>query len=126
MRLEINGSKTIKMVQKEFGNRFPYLKIEFFSKPHGDHEGSKKKFMTDASKTLNECRSIPHNGRMELMPSMTASELEEEFQNTYGLSVQLFRRSGKVWLETINTDNWTLAQHNEQGRLSTLEEIQEN
>jgi hypothetical protein len=38
----------------------------------------------------------------------------------YGLSVQVFRKSGNVWLETSATDNWTLRQQNNEGaELST-------
>lgn len=126
MRLAINDHKTIKRIQKEFNNRFPYLKIEFFSRIHGENEGSKKKFIEDNSKTLGECRTIHHNGVMEIMPSMMVSAVENDFQTIYGLSAQVFRRSGKIWIETINTDHWTIAQHNEHGRLSTLELVNEN
>jgi hypothetical protein len=29
--------------------------------------------------------------------------------------VQVFRQSGRVWLETTRTDDWTLAEQNKQG-----------
>jgi hypothetical protein len=46
---------------------------------------------------------------------MTVSNLEQKFRDVYGLSVQVFRRSGKAWLETTFTDGWTLEEQNSQG-----------
>jgi hypothetical protein len=47
---------------------------------------------------------------------MTVIELEKTFEEMLGLSVLVYRKSGKLWLETTMTDNWTLAQQNENGR----------
>ena len=52
---------------------------------------------------------------------MTVTELERQFRELYGLHVLVFRKSGKVWLETTVTDGWTLAEQNNQGEaLSAL------
>ena len=37
------------------------------------------------------------------------------FGEVYGLGVQVFRKSGNVWLETTVTDSWTLKEQNDQG-----------
>jgi hypothetical protein len=47
---------------------------------------------------------------------MSVAELEQQFSDVYGLSVQIFRQSGKAWLETTVTDKWTLEKQNEQGK----------
>src|SRR5688572_28560712 len=109
MRLEINDSKTIESIKKEFNSLFPYLKIEFFSRPDEAGGGTEKKFMKDEHETLQECRTVHYNGPLEIVPTMTVTELERNFQKVYGLSTQVFRKSGKVWLETVQTDYWTLA-----------------
>jgi hypothetical protein len=111
MKLAIKDSKTVKQIQEEFNSMFPNLKIEFFSKPHNVSEGSEKRYMRMGNKTLSQCRTVHVNGSLDVIPTMTVAELEKKFQDTYGLSAQVFRRSGKVWLETTNTDHWTLAQH---------------
>ena len=41
---------------------------------------------------------------------------EKIFKDQFSLAVQVFRRSGNLWLETTMTDNWTLRQQNEHGR----------
>ena len=48
---------------------------------------------------------------------MTVANLENDFDAIYGLAVHVFRKSGKVWLETTVTDNWTLEEQNRQGEL---------
>jgi len=46
---------------------------------------------------------------------MTVAEMEERFRDIYGLGVQVFRKSGTIWLETTVTDGWTLEDQNKQG-----------
>src|SRR5690349_17830023 len=100
MRIAINDRRTIFAIQRNFSKMFPFLKIEFFSKPHKQGGASPKKMMKHPSKTLGECRTIHNAGTITITPSMTVADLEQNFSNIYGLSTQIFRKSGKVWLET--------------------------
>lgn len=47
---------------------------------------------------------------------MKVSELEKLFKDKFKLAVQVFRKSGNLWLETTMTDNWSLLQQNNHGR----------
>lgn len=115
MKMTINDQRKIFAIQEEFSGLFPYLKIEFFSKPHVSGGESPKKLIKHSSKTIGECRTSHNSGNMTITPGMTVTDLEQRFQDVYGLSVQVFRKSGKSWLETTVTDNWTLDQQNKQG-----------
>ncbi|MCE3227700.1 MAG: hypothetical protein K0S32_2251 [Bacteroidetes bacterium] len=115
MKLLINDRRKVFAIQESFNAAFPYLKLEFFSKPHQRGGATSKKLIKVSSKTLGECRVIHNSGSITIMPSMTVSELEQHFNDIYGLSVQVFRKSGKVWLETTVTDGWTLQEQNTQG-----------
>src|SRR5687768_12477986 len=115
MQITINDHRKILTIQREFSKKFPYLKIEFFSKPHSSGSASSRKLMLPDSKTLGECRVIQRDGIINITPTMTVAELEQKFAKEYGLSIQLFRRSGKAWLETTVTDGWTLEKQNKQG-----------
>jgi hypothetical protein len=46
---------------------------------------------------------------------MLVSELENLFEDKFKLSVQVFRKSGKSWLETTFTDGWSLKKQNQEG-----------
>lgn len=115
MKITINDDRKIFAIQEEFNTTFPYLKLEFFSKPHTQGGGTAKKFMKPNSKTLGECRTIHNSGDITIIPSMTVAELEQHFADVYGLGAHVFRKSGKSWLETTVTDNWTLEEQNKQG-----------
>jgi hypothetical protein len=115
MKITINDHRKIFAIQEEFNATFPYLKLEFFSKPHTQGGGTAKKFIKHNSKTLGECRTIHNSGDITINPSLTVNELEQRFADVYGLGVQVFRKSGKSWLETTVTDNWTLEEQNKQG-----------
>jgi len=115
MKIIINDNRKIFAVQEEFNSKFPFLKLEFFAKPHKAGGASPKKLMKSSSKTLGDCRTIHEKGTLTISPAMSVAELEQSFADVYGLSVQVFRKSGKVWLETSVTDNWTLKEQNEAG-----------
>jgi hypothetical protein len=115
MKIKIDDTKKIFTIQEEFNTAFPYLKLEFFSRPHQSGSGSAKKLMKTSNKTLGECRSIHTKGNITISPDMTVNSLEQCFGKMYGLGVQVFRQSGKVWLETTVTDGWTLEEQNKQG-----------
>ncbi len=120
MKININDNRKIFAIQEEFNTLFPYLKIEFFSKPHKVGGASAKKLIKHNSKTLGECRTVHNNGEITITPSLTVSDLEQRFQDVYGLNVQVFRKSGKVWLETTVTDGWSLDEQNKQGEALSI------
>jgi len=113
--IEVNDKRKIADLKREFNQLFPYLNLEFFSKPHKIGEGSAKSFMQSNAKTLGECRTLHKNGSINITPQMTVGELEQSFRDVFGLSVQVFRKSGKIWLETTVTDSWTLEKQNMEG-----------
>lgn len=116
MKILINDHRKLFAIQKEFGEMFPYLKLEFFGKPHKVGAPSSKKIMKHPSKTIGECRVIHNKGILTITPNMTVADLEQGFSDVYGLSIQVFRKSGRVWLETTATDGWTLESQNLQGK----------
>jgi hypothetical protein len=74
------------------------------------------KLMLAGTKTLAEIKSFKGDGKIEINQNMTVDALEHEFENTFGLYVQVFRKSGRIWLETTATDEWTLLQQNQEGK----------
>ena len=114
MNIILKDNKHISAIQEEFHAAFPFLKIEFFARSHKPGKASAKSLMKSGDKTLGECRLL-HEGQLSITPSMTVTDLEQQFREMYGLNVQVFRKSGQVWLETSVTDGWTLDMQNQQG-----------
>lgn len=120
MKIIISDKRKIFAIQEDFSKLFPYLKIEFFAKPHKSSGASAKKLIRHGSKTLEECRIMHTTGSITIIPQMTVSDLEQNFRDIYGLSIQVFRKSGKVWLETTVTDGWSLEEQNKQGEALSI------
>ncbi len=115
----IKDSKTIKEIQNEFNNKFPFLKIEFYKKAHSAKEGSPDSMKWDAEKSIESIRKVHNSGDLSIADDQKISELEAKFLEQYGLNVQVFYKSGNLWLQTTATDEWTLKQQNERAESFT-------
>ena len=115
MKITINDTNTVHSVQEEFHTAFPYLKLEFFSRMHKTGAPTAKRFLRHPDKKLADCRIDEGKSVIIIQPEMTVADLEQQFSNVYGLGVQVFRQSGRAWLETTVTDGWTLEEQNQQG-----------
>lgn len=116
--MKISDNRTIAGVQTEFHTKFPYLKLEFYNQPHEVGQGSKLKSLIDSKKTIKEVRTIHTEGEMSINGHLKVSTLEQAFTDNYGLNVQVFRKSGGLWLQTTSTDEWTLTDQNHKGQRS--------
>jgi hypothetical protein len=116
MKIHISDKRKISAVQEEFSERFPYLRLEFFSIPHNISKSSNVvATIIPHYKTIGESRKMHKNSTISITHGMKVSQLEKIFKDDFGLYVQVFRKSGRVWLETTMTDDWTLAEQNHQG-----------
>jgi hypothetical protein len=114
MKIEIDKTKTINSIQEEFRKKFPGLKIEFYTQGHSQEE------VTTQANTLNRNSTIEQLQKEHQFTDtiiidelMKVGELEHALNTKFGLSAQVFRKSGELWLQTTTTDNWTLAKQNE-------------
>lgn len=113
--MQISDNKTIQEIQQEFSEKFENLKLEFYSSAHAATEGSPPDQQIDPSKTIGEIRTIHKEGDVSINGHLKVRTLEEQFAENYGLNVQVFRRSGDIWLQTTSTDDWTLSDQNRRG-----------
>ena len=124
MEIFIDKSKKLSEIQNEFQKRFPYLKIEFYKMAHGEGEGSPKEGILNTDLTIEQVLDKDVAGSIKIQGLMTVAELESTFKKTFGLSAQVFRKSGSIWLQTSATDHWTLTEQNHKAmeRFDTKEE----
>ena len=88
MKINISDSMTINEIQDIFSDKYPYLKIEFFSKSHRIHVGSRREYMISSDTNIRDCRSQHHIGTLDIFPKTTVAELEIFFQDVFGLFVR--------------------------------------
>jgi hypothetical protein len=113
MEIIIDQTKQLIAIQVEFRKRFPYLNIEFYNSMHRSGEGSHKENTLATHLTIEEAQTKKVSGSFKITGLMTVAELEGGFASTFGLSVQVFRKSGNIWLQTTVSDHWTLAEQNQ-------------
>ncbi len=114
----INDYKKLRDIQVEFNQHFPHLRIEFYSKHHERGEGSSILYKLSDQKTIGEVRTKHEEGDIRIDDFMTVEELENLFWDKFGLDVQVFRKSGAMWMQTTSTDQWTLEEQNRKGGAS--------
>lgn len=117
MKFNINKSTTIAEMQTAFSKLFPFLKIEFFTRPREADGSLWSKYMVfNRTKTMDEIGQIKaDDNSIEINPSMTVNDFEQQLQDEFGLSVQVFRKSMGSWIATTESDSWTFAKQNEKG-----------
>jgi len=116
MDIIIDDSNTLLEVQKKFSKHFLYLKLEFFGFETNDEKVfSKENMIKDLNKTIGEVRHHHLRGHVSINGQQKVSTLENHFRENFGINVQVFRKSGNAWLQTIATDDWTLAEQNKKG-----------
>lgn len=112
----ISKDKTVMDLQKEFSDQFPYLKIEFYHKAHDHFEGSKKADQASSDTLLKDLSSDLSEAEFEITKNLSVDKLETAFEEKFGLHVQVFRQSGKEWLQTSVSDGWTLEEHSKNAK----------
>jgi hypothetical protein len=106
--MKITKQTTLKEIKTQFASKFDGLKLEFFKKKHADNAGSPKKDMLDLSLTVTAINPNAVEGEMVWSKDMTSTELEQIFESKFGLHAQVFRLTGRSWIETTSTDSYTL------------------
>ena len=110
----IKDARTLKDIQEEFSDKFPFLRIEFFTWIGKTEEKQK----LNPELTIGEVRTIHKEGEVSIHGNLKVRTLEANFRDIYGLSAQVFRLSGNIWLLTTSTDDWTLHEQNRKGGAS--------
>jgi hypothetical protein len=113
MKIQVTTGMTIAALQQAFSACFPNLALAFFSKPHEIFQSSPVKYLlTDSSLSLERIEKHPHNGAVEVYADITVADLEQFFEQEFGLHVQIFRKTGNTWQETTLSDQLTLGAQN--------------
>lgn len=123
MYIEINDNTKLSDIKEVFSNFYPYLKMEFYKMPHKKYEASENDYLIQASKKISDVKHTHVSGLLEMIPSSKVADIEKEFLERFGLSVQIFRKEKNEWEQTKNSDDFTLKELNELGRNSSDEFI---
>ena len=123
MHIEINDNTTFKEIQESFSDFYPYLQLEFYTRPHQKYETSLDIDLVYPGKTIGDVKKTHVSGLLEIRPLDTVAGVEKELKLRFGLSAQVFWNDKDVWQQTTGMDDFTLKELNEMGRNSSDEFI---
>jgi hypothetical protein len=121
MIVHVDDNSTTASVNEAFGANFPFLRLAFFKKSHGQGEISKRADQLADDARFGEYRKKHGSGDLIITPAMIVSDLEDAFELHFALHVQVLRRQGKSWIVTGITDTWTLERQNSEGEVLSTE-----
>ena len=110
--MKIDKNTTTTALNESFIDAFPYLKLGFYKKSHDHFHGSKKKDEITEDVPLGSLNPNMNEGVVEWTGDMSVDTLETYLETSFGLHVQVFRKSGDIWLQTSVTDHWSLNEQN--------------
>lgn len=114
--IEINDNRKISEIQEDFSKAFPFLKVIFYTVSDGINPATEKYLqIKNVSKKIGDYRKSSKAGIKVISSDQSVTELEKYFKEQYNLVVQVFRKSGKAWLETSATGDWPLDKQNNEG-----------
>jgi hypothetical protein len=116
MELFLSNESTIREINKEFQKKFPFLKLKFYKYRSTTGENSYWKDKFSGQITLKEMGGKLIPVIIKIDPLDTVAELEKRFHKNHGLRVQVFRKSGDIWIETAHTDALTLEKQTASGQ----------
>lgn len=122
IQIKVDESVTLSDVQYAFAQAFPCLQIRFYHGAHAPGEGSPAGELLDVGLAISDAGCLPLDASERLLavdPRQTISDFEKMIKDKFALNVQVFRKSGNLWLQTISTDHWTLAEADRKGRHSS-------
>lgn len=126
MHIEINDKTPLREIQEVFSDFYPYLKLEFYSRQHKKYEASQEIHQIEPNILIGDIKATHTSGILEILPLYKVAEVEKEFLDRFGLSVQVLRKDKKGWEQTTGMDDFTLKELNEIGRNSSDEFIIED
>lgn len=103
----------LRQIEREFNRAYPYVRIEF---PKNKGAGQDTGINDPAEEALGEKAHAILLSDAGVSDRMTVKELETALLGLFALPVQVFRKSGAMWIETKMTRDWTLKQQNDRGR----------
>lgn len=108
MELNFNQKTSIGDLKKQFNQNFDSVRVEFYRHGHKDRSASAKEDQLKDDVVLKDLINTGKTIHVEFDRTIKISELEQIFEQDFGLHIQIFRKYGDAWLQTTLSDHWTL------------------
>jgi hypothetical protein len=119
--MKILKSMVLQDLRNQFMEKFPSLKLEFYTLGNEDEATSKTKQELLHDRPLESLNPNIKEGEFIYDGEMSVKEFEEGLKDQFGLNAQVYRKSKGIWLQTTATDAWSLNTQDGKGYRSTLD-----
>ena len=126
MHIDINDKTVLKEIQKTFSDFYPFLLMKFYKKPHKKYEESREIDELDLQQTVGDILKKHISIHIEMMPMERVSNVEKDFQNRIGITIQILKMENGLWCQTSGLDNLSLKDLNIMGRNSSDDFVMED
>jgi hypothetical protein len=116
MHIQIKNKTPLKEISDVFASHYPYLRIEFYTRPHGKYDYCKSEDHIHPDILVRGIEGKHEPGRLDIMPNTRISDLERILRKRFGLNAQVLRKEKDKWIQTTGTDDLTLRELNEISR----------
>ena len=89
MHIEIHDSITFREIQEVFASHYPWLRLAFYKQEHRVFEGSEEEEAIPPGISVGAFKPTHVSGLVEIHPLEKVQQLEREFQQRFGLPVQV-------------------------------------
>lgn len=117
----VTNEQTLLEIKQSFNEAFPFLKMEFYNNHYKVDEGVWNFIPMNDQQKLGIARTVHEPYQIKIVPRQKVFVMVNNFCELYGLEVKVFRKSGRVWLETNATNHWTLQTQNDTGKETQLQ-----
>ena len=123
MVLYLENETQLKALQDKFNALYPFLQLHFIKTFREDGKPLKKIVKGLPEQRLKEITGTLEPGMVSIDGNCTVAEILDNFR-AHGVVVQVYRKSGTLWVETSLTEDWTLERQNREAYLfSAMEDF---
>lgn len=108
MEIKIEKGATILDLKRQFADAYGGLKLEMFKMSHEAGESSNSKMRMSGQEIVGDVTTVMLPVSLTISAKMTVAEVESAFETQAGLHVQVFRKMRNIWIETVQTDGYSL------------------
>jgi hypothetical protein len=117
MEINIDSIRKIEEIQAEFNQKFPYLKMVFYTpETLQTRDFSNQNQIHELNLELGEIYPLDDDGYANINGHVKVSTLENWMEQQFGIPIQIYRKSRNLWIQTIETNQWTLSEQNRHGQ----------
>lgn len=120
MELFVTEEDVIRNIQHGFSEVYPHLELRFYRCSHEKGKPLPESARLPASQPIEEITMFHTSASINIDPERTVAAVEKDFLHKLGLHVQVYRQSGSLWLETVDTDHWTLKRQEQTAKESMM------